>query len=152
MGVAYATASEDMDSLTFGTKVLLRGFNSKKEPIIMIELAQVLEGFGMTQEEFVDLCIMCGCDYTMNIPGVGPVNAFKLIDKCHNIENVIEKITNDNEDPKKKKKYNIPEAFRYKEARELFINPNAEKVKATIDPLIKWNKPEEENLKQFLVT
>ena len=32
-GLAYATASEDMDSLTFGTNVLLRGFNSKKEPI-----------------------------------------------------------------------------------------------------------------------
>lgn len=44
-GLAYATASEDMDSLTFGTNFLLRGFNSKKEPIIQIELAQVLEGF-----------------------------------------------------------------------------------------------------------
>jgi flap endonuclease-1 len=50
MGLSYATASEDMDSLTFGTDVLLRGFNSKKEPIIQIELAQVLEGFGMTHE------------------------------------------------------------------------------------------------------
>lgn len=48
MGLAHATASEDMDSLTFGTKVLLRGFNSKKEPIIMIELEPVLEGFKMT--------------------------------------------------------------------------------------------------------
>jgi flap endonuclease-1 len=45
MDLAYATASEDMDSLTFGTKVLLRGFNSKKEPIIQINLEQVLEGF-----------------------------------------------------------------------------------------------------------
>lgn len=32
-GVVWATVSEDMDSLTFGTKVLLRGFNAKKEPI-----------------------------------------------------------------------------------------------------------------------
>jgi len=32
-GLAWATASEDMDSLTFGSKILLRGFNSKKEPI-----------------------------------------------------------------------------------------------------------------------
>jgi len=45
MDLAYATASEDMDSLTFGTKVLLRGFNTKKEPIIQINLEQVLEGF-----------------------------------------------------------------------------------------------------------
>ena len=33
-GIAYGTASEDMDALTFGTNYLLRGFNSKKEPII----------------------------------------------------------------------------------------------------------------------
>jgi len=32
-GLAFATASEDMDSLTFGTDFLLRGFNSKKEPV-----------------------------------------------------------------------------------------------------------------------
>jgi flap endonuclease-1 len=38
-GLAFATASEDMDSLTFGSNFLLRGFNSKKEPIIQIELA-----------------------------------------------------------------------------------------------------------------
>lgn len=38
MGFAFATGSEDMDSLTFGTHVLLRGFNSKKEPIIQIDL------------------------------------------------------------------------------------------------------------------
>lgn len=97
-----------MDSLTFGTKVLLRGFNSKKEPIIHIELDQVLEGFQMTMEQFVDLCIMCGCDYTTNIPGVGPVKAFKYIEQCKTIEKVLERIDRENEDPKKKTKYTIP--------------------------------------------
>lgn len=33
-GLAFATASEDMDTLTFGSNFLLRGFNSKKEPIV----------------------------------------------------------------------------------------------------------------------
>ena len=33
-GKAFGTASEDMDALTFGSKILLRGFNSKKEPIV----------------------------------------------------------------------------------------------------------------------
>lgn len=79
MGLAYGTASEDMDTLTFGSKFLLRGFNSKKEPIIEIDLEKTLEGFGMTHEEFIDMCILCGCDYTCNIAGVGPVKAFKYI-------------------------------------------------------------------------
>ena len=78
-GLAFATASEDMDSLTFGTKVLLRGFNSKKEPILQIDLDQVLDGFDMSMDEFIDLCILCGCDYTTNINGVGPIKAFKYI-------------------------------------------------------------------------
>jgi flap endonuclease-1 len=64
MGLAFGTASEDMDSLTFGSTHLLRGFNSKKEPISQINLQEVLDGFEMNMDEFIDLCILCGCDYT----------------------------------------------------------------------------------------
>lgn len=41
----YASATEDMDTLTFGTQVLLRGFNSKKEPITEINFEEMLKGF-----------------------------------------------------------------------------------------------------------
>ena len=37
-GKVWATVSEDMDSLTFGTPVLLRGFKSVKEPLTEINL------------------------------------------------------------------------------------------------------------------
>jgi flap endonuclease-1 len=47
--LAFGTATEDMDALTFGTKFLLRGFNSKKEPVCQIDLSLVLEGFEMDQ-------------------------------------------------------------------------------------------------------
>lgn len=109
MNLAFATASEDMDSLTFGTNFLLRGFNSKKEPICQIELKQVLQGFEMSQEEFIDLCILCGCDYTNQISGLGPATAYKLIKEHKTIENVLEKLKEKNEDPSKKKKYQIPD-------------------------------------------
>jgi flap endonuclease-1 len=75
-GLAYGVASEDMDSLTFGSTHLMRGFNSKKEPITTINLEEMLKGFEMTMDEFIDLCIMCGCDYTHSIGGIGPVKAF----------------------------------------------------------------------------
>lgn len=39
----------------------------------------------------------------------------------------------------------------YKEARELFQKPNVEADKEKIEALIKWNKPDEEALKDFLV-
>lgn len=140
-----------MDSLTFGTNYLLRGFNSKKEPIIQIELKEMLEGFQMDMEQFVDLCIMCGCDYTTNIPGIGPVKAFKYIEACKNIESVLEKIDRENDDPKKKSKYTIPETFYFKEARKLFHEPDGISDKATLEAQIKWNKPDEETLKEYLV-
>jgi flap endonuclease-1 len=98
----------------------------------------------MTQEQFVDLCILCGCDYTANIQGVGPIKAFKYIQEESTIENVVARIEKENEDPKKKKKYHIPESFYYKEARELFLNPPAEIDKSKVEPLIKWDKPNEE--------
>jgi len=44
----------------------------------------------MTYEEFVDLCILCGCDYTEWLEGVGPVTAFKLIKEHKTIEKVLE--------------------------------------------------------------
>lgn len=86
LDLAFGTATEDMDALTFGTNFLLRGFNSKKDPICQIELAQVLDGFDMTHTEFIDLCILCGCDYTHTIGGMGPVTAFKLIKEHKTIE------------------------------------------------------------------
>jgi len=120
--LAFATATEDMDALTFGTCFLLRGFNSKKEPICQIDLKTLLEGFEMTQDEFVDLCILCGCDYTNSIGGLGPVTSYKLLKAHGRIEGVIEKVMEVNED-REKKKYQIPKEFLYKESRALFKNP-----------------------------
>ena len=33
----------------------------------------------MSMDEFIALCILCGCDYTESIDGIGPVTAYKLI-------------------------------------------------------------------------
>ena len=57
---------------------------------------------------------------------MGPVTAFKMIKECGNIEGVLEKVNekNDETDPDKKKKYLIPDKFLYEESRELFLNPD----------------------------
>ncbi len=89
-GLAFATATEDMDCLTFGSAIMLRGMNSKKEPMTQIELKIILEQFEMSMEEFIDLCILCGCDYTKNIGGIGPVKAFKFIKEEKTIEAVLD--------------------------------------------------------------
>ena len=88
----FATATEDMDALTFGTKILLRGFNTKKEPIYEINYDIILQELELTSDEFVDLCILCGCDYSERIEGIGPSTAYKMIKEHKTIEKVIEHI------------------------------------------------------------
>ena len=48
---------------------MLRGFNSKKEPIVEISYDEMLKGLGLNHKEFVDMCILCGCDYSVTIDG-----------------------------------------------------------------------------------
>lgn len=151
MDLAFGVASEDMDSLTFGAKHLLRGFNSKKEPITQIDLQAMLEGFEMNMDEFIDLCIMCGCDYTHSIGGIGPIKAFKLVKDEKNIENILKVVKKSNDDPDKKQKFIIPDAFLYEESRALFKVPDVIRDKAVIDEKLKWEKPDEEALKDFLI-
>lgn len=53
-GKVYATATEDMDALTFGSNVLLRHLTfseARKMPIQEIHLDKVLEGLKLNQQE-----------------------------------------------------------------------------------------------------
>lgn len=42
--------------------------------------------------QFVDLCILLGCDYCKKIGGLGPSRALKLIKQHHTIEGVMEHV------------------------------------------------------------
>lgn len=71
--LVYGVATEDMDALTFGTPRLLRHLTfsgARKEPIVEIDLALVLQGLNLTMDQFIDLCILCGCDYVSARAGV----------------------------------------------------------------------------------
>ncbi|GIY53966.1 flap endonuclease 1 [Caerostris darwini] len=142
-GKVYATATEDMDGLTFGSSVLLRHMTfseARKMPIKEFHLNRVLEELGLNHEEFIDLCILLGCDYCESIKGIGPKKAFEYIKSDKRIENIIEKV-------EKQGKYKIPEDWLYKEARELFKNPE---VADSASVELKWTDPDEEGLIKFL--
>lgn len=86
-----------MDSLTFGAPKFLRHLmdpSSKKVPVMEFEIAkvliafkmycfslidmlilifilfQILEGLNLTMDQFIDLCILSGCDYCESIRGI----------------------------------------------------------------------------------
>ena len=145
----FAAATEDMDCLCFGCPVLIRDLNNKDEPVIEINLEAVLKGLELTMDEFIDLCILCGCDYCPHIEGIGPIKALSLIKEHKNIEGVIKYAETFNKDPNHKKKLTYDEEeFNFELARKLFKEPDVVDVEKTE---LVWGKPDYEGLKKFLV-
>ena len=88
----YASATEDMDCLTFATPVLLRKMTFAKDAkaeIQVLDYAKAVAGLNITHAQFVDLCILLGCDYCDSIRGIGPVSGLKLIREHKSIEAVL---------------------------------------------------------------
>jgi flap endonuclease-1 len=96
-GKAHAVGTEDMDALTFGATRQLRNLTFTKKgkdsdkKILEITHQRVLEGLELTNAQFVDFCILCGCDYSGTIRGVGPKTALKLIKEHGSIEEILRK-------------------------------------------------------------
>ncbi|XP_057291779.1 flap endonuclease 1-like [Hydractinia symbiolongicarpus] len=142
-GKVYAMGSEDMDSLTFGTNILLRHLTfseARKMPIQEFHYDKVLNELELSKEQFIDLCILLGCDYCDSIKGVGPVTAIKLIKEHKSLEEIVKKVDG--------KKYKVPDNWMFEDARELFLNPEvtpADKID------LKWREPDEEKLVEYMV-
>ena len=69
----------------------------------------------MDMDQFIDLCILLGCDYCPRIPGIGPQKAFDGILKHKTINAFLATLD--------KTKFKIPEDYPFEEARALFKNP-----------------------------
>merc|ERR1712216_536331 len=139
-GKVYAAATEDADCLTFGTKTLVRNLmaaESQKKQILEVSLERVLEQLNITMVQFIDFCILSGCDYCDTIKGVGPSTAMRLIVQHGSIEKVLETLEADK----------VPSNFRYQAARDFFVEFEAVDTKS-----IEFNfgEPDFEGLEKFL--
>lgn len=90
--------TEDMDTLTYGCPVLIRKCIDKsiKRPdmITTFNYEKIIEDLKLTHEQFIDFCILCGCDYCPTILRVGPQKAYQYIQKYGTIEKIIESCSN----------------------------------------------------------
>jgi flap endonuclease-1 len=120
-GLVDYVLTDDTDSLTFGANKVI--FNN----YILCDLTIVLSGLGLTYSQFVDFCILCGCDYTCTIPKIGPATALNIIKKNGTLDSFLEQNT----------KYVIPENFDYILARRLFLEdePLQTPLKSGKDPV-----------------
>lgn len=137
----YAVATEDMDALTFGAPVVLRNFSvsqSRKLQICEYRLSQILEDLSFTSKEFIDLCILLGCDYCDTIKGIGPKRALTLIEKYRSIEDVVSS-----------EELEIPEGWNYVDARRIF--EDLPEVGESREFNISWESMDRDKLLKFLV-
>ncbi|MFH1294406.1 MAG: flap endonuclease-1, partial [Candidatus Aenigmatarchaeota archaeon] len=101
-GQAYASASQDWDSLLFGTPRMLKNVTisgkkkvPRKEKYIdvkpeIIELGSALKDLGITQGQLIAIGILTGTDYNPGgIKGLGPKGALKLVKEKGSFSEVI---------------------------------------------------------------
>ena len=97
----WAAASQDSDSLLFGTPTLVRNLTlngRRKVPgknvyrevkTEVIDAAQVFSTLGITRAQLVDLCILMGTDFNPGIKGIGPKKALKLVREKKDLEHIL---------------------------------------------------------------
>ncbi|KAF9921437.1 Flap endonuclease GEN 1 [Linnemannia zychae] len=90
LGIADASVSEDTDTVVFGNGKLLRRVDAADDrEILEIDPIVARQQLGLSREEFRDLCILCGTDFSGTIEGIGPNRAVKLIKYYGSIESIM---------------------------------------------------------------
>ena len=69
-----AVMSEDMDTLVYDCPMLIRSCLDKSlkktDNVTTFNIDTIKKDMQMTIDEFIDLCILCGCDYCTTIPKI----------------------------------------------------------------------------------
>ena len=107
MGYVHYVLTEDMDTMAYQCPKLIRNcidkdLKRKGDIISIFDYNQLISDIDLTHDQFLEFCILCGCDYCPVVPKIGNVTALRLIKQYKNIETIIENT---------KSKYNYPEDY-----------------------------------------
>ncbi len=114
-GIVDHVVTDDTDTFVFGATSVLR--SSAKGKVQHMFLNNILQGLGMTYMEFVDFCIISGCDYCNTIPRVASAGAYAAIKKYKNIEAWLETLPDSTREGDAYKQF----VKQYVKARQMFI-------------------------------
>ena len=113
--------SEDMDHLTNGTQYLIRDFNVNNNVAKCYDLEKIKNILEINNIQFINLCVLFGCDYLKRIKGLGTISSFNIIKtlQSYDIEEIIKRI-------KQTKNVIIPENYisEFNKAVSIFKNEN----------------------------
>lgn len=89
-GMVDAVMSTDTDTLACLSPRVINRLDGEYFHVISLE--KILHFLKITEKEFVDLCIMCGTDFNVNIPRIGPITSYELISKYKSINVIANKL------------------------------------------------------------
>jgi len=127
MGYVDYVLTEDMDSLVYGCPKLIRNCVEKdlkrKDIVSIFDYQKIIDNLQLSNDQFIEFCILCGCDYCGSVPKIGNITALKLFQKHGSIQEII-----------KNTKYPFPENYQeiFSKAKENFLLYNG---KVNIDDL-----------------
>ncbi len=146
-GDAWASASQDYDSLLFGSPRLIRNLTITgrrklpgKDVYIeikpeVIELSRLLEELKITREQLIDIAILVGTDYNPDgIKGIGVKKAYQLVRQYGSLEKIPKALLLDED------------LERLLEIKKYFLSPPI-----TVDYKIEWREPDPGKIREVLV-
>jgi flap endonuclease-1 len=144
-GDADYSASQDYDSLLFGSPRLVRNLSitgrrklPRKEVYVevkpeLINLEEVLKNLGISQEQLIIIGILTGTDYNPGVKGIGPKTALKIVKEYKTLDKILANV-----------KWEADVDAR--EIVDFFLNPPVEKKYK-----IEWKQPDKEKIIKLMV-
>lgn len=126
----YGCSSDDYDSLLFNSAQTIRNITSP-DNLERITIRDTLNELNITQQQLVDIAILCGTDYNEGVYGYGPKKSLKAVKGDNTVEDIFKE--NDVEN--------------YEEIRDIFLNPKVTKISSVKQNL---TNPELPKLHEYL--
>jgi len=89
-GQCNAVLSNDTDVLAYSCPFFVTKYDVWSGSLCGIDYDIMLNELKLTKSEFLDLCILLGCDYNKRVKGYGPQKCMDLIQKYKTIERIIQ--------------------------------------------------------------
>lgn len=141
----HNVVSDDWDTLVFGSSCMIKNVDFIRGTCTKISLPILLADLGLTHEQFVEVCILMGCDYCPKIKGIY-FDVYQEYIKHKNVLNFIEDLRNDT-----RGHYDIPDNYMelFNAAKDFYlhgeiIDPHSKELN------LKWRMPDFNGIINYL--
>ncbi|HVC58722.1 MAG TPA: flap endonuclease-1 [Candidatus Acidoferrales bacterium] len=152
-GLVYAAASQDYDTLLFGSPNVVRNLTfsgRRKLPMKnvyvnvepeLVNLKDTLSNLEISQHQLIWLGIMLGTDFNMGIKGIGPKTALKMTKQASSIGDIKKLVM---------EKFEVEFELDVSEVEKLFIDPEVKDISEEEIEKLFEKRSDKEGLLKFM--